>query len=119
VGRETEKNRIQEFIKERLRKGLGGALYVSGAPGTGKTASLKEIVANLNILQKAKKKTKISKEQDPMLIPCSLHFINCMELKQPWELLARILHIENQEVSSAQLQAEFQRFVKSDSNQLS
>lgn len=47
VCREKLAGEIREFLTEHLTKGKPGSLYISGAPGTGKTASLN---SNLEIL---------------------------------------------------------------------
>ncbi|KAI5275455.1 cell division control protein [Aureobasidium subglaciale] len=38
VGRDEEKEQVSTFISERLNSGEGGCLYISGPPGTGKSA---------------------------------------------------------------------------------
>lgn len=40
TGRDEEIAQLHQFIEQHLRTKRGGALYVSGAPGTGKTASV-------------------------------------------------------------------------------
>ena len=47
IGRETEKEFITRFFKERINSKKGGALYISGNPGTGKTAVTEEISKQL------------------------------------------------------------------------
>lgn len=44
VGREMERKTIQTFWEEHAIIGKPGALYISGIPGTGKTAMLEEII---------------------------------------------------------------------------
>lgn len=43
-GREKELGELRDFLSERLRESSSGSLYVSGPPGTGKTASLSKIM---------------------------------------------------------------------------
>ncbi|XP_011298004.1 cell division control protein 6 homolog [Fopius arisanus] len=43
-GREKELAELEEFIKDHLKENKSGSLYVSGPPGTGKTASLSKIM---------------------------------------------------------------------------
>ena len=42
--REKETQTIQSFLKNHLHARKPGSLYISGAPGTGKTACLKQIL---------------------------------------------------------------------------
>ncbi|KAJ2665120.1 AAA ATPase [Coemansia sp. RSA 1200] len=44
VGREAEQNTIRKFLSTTVEKGCGGSMYVSGNPGTGKTACLQAII---------------------------------------------------------------------------
>ena len=44
VGREEESLAVNEFLEGHLVSGRPGSLYVSGAPGTGKTAVLSEVI---------------------------------------------------------------------------
>ncbi|ORM41291.1 Origin recognition complex subunit 1 [Babesia sp. Xinjiang] len=49
IGRETEANRIRTFIETGIRQGgTGQLLYVSGVPGTGKSATINMIVRELS-----------------------------------------------------------------------
>lgn len=43
-GRESELVRLQEFLQKHLEKETSGSLYISGPPGTGKTACLSKIM---------------------------------------------------------------------------
>lgn len=44
IGRETELSQLENFIQSHLEKETSGSLYVSGPPGTGKTACLSKIM---------------------------------------------------------------------------
>ncbi|CAG0896228.1 unnamed protein product [Darwinula stevensoni] len=46
IGREMEISFLHDFISENLRKKNSASLYVSGPPGTGKTASINHILEN-------------------------------------------------------------------------
>nr|XP_045602307.1 cell division control protein 6 homolog [Procambarus clarkii] len=63
VCREKQIGEMEDFLSHHLKNALPGSLYVSGAPGTGKTASLNSIINSLEV-------TKIKKI-----------FLNCMTLK--------------------------------------
>ena len=43
IGREKERAELQNFISSRIENKQGGALYVSGPPGTGKSALVSEV----------------------------------------------------------------------------
>ncbi|XP_014471614.1 PREDICTED: cell division control protein 6 homolog [Dinoponera quadriceps] len=43
-GREKELDKLQEFLRKHLEEETSGSLYISGPPGTGKTASLSKIM---------------------------------------------------------------------------
>ncbi|KAG9518453.1 cell division control protein, partial [Aureobasidium melanogenum] len=47
VGREEEKEQLSTFISERLVSEEGGCLYISGPPGTGKSAFVGQVCQNL------------------------------------------------------------------------
>lgn len=47
VGREIERKTIYDFWEDHAIKGKAGALYISGIPGTGKTAMLDEVIATM------------------------------------------------------------------------
>ncbi|KAN0040803.1 hypothetical protein ACTFIV_003339 [Dictyostelium citrinum] len=52
-GREKEKATILSFIKGKLKANeSGGCLYIAGMPGTGKTATVKEIIKELQAKRK-------------------------------------------------------------------
>jgi origin recognition complex subunit 1 len=45
--REEEFNQILEYLEVAIDEGTGGCIYVSGVPGTGKTATVREVVRTL------------------------------------------------------------------------
>ena len=47
IGRDQEKERLNEFITEAIKQRQGGCLYVSGPPGTGKSAIVEEVLHHL------------------------------------------------------------------------
>jgi cell division control protein 6 len=44
VGRQLEKQKLQHFLTEHVLQQQSGSMYISGCPGTGKTALVKEIL---------------------------------------------------------------------------
>lgn len=72
--REKEVTEIRKFLQNHLLKGKPGSLYISGAPGTGKTACL----------------TKIMFEMKDDIRKCQVIFVNCMALKQPQDIFKKI-----------------------------
>lgn len=49
VGRAAESKVIDEFLTEHVSKMVPGSMYVSGAPGTGKTAVLMKAIERLQV----------------------------------------------------------------------
>jgi cell division control protein 6 len=49
VGREKERAELSSFIETGMRLRKGGCIYVSGPPGTGKSAMLDEVCRDLNV----------------------------------------------------------------------
>lgn len=47
--REKEITEIRKFLQNHLPKGKPGSLYISGAPGTGKTACLTKIMFEMKV----------------------------------------------------------------------
>ena len=44
IGREAERAQLNKFIRDAMEAGVGGCTYVSGPPGTGKSALVHEIL---------------------------------------------------------------------------
>ncbi|KAE8152563.1 putative cell division control protein Cdc6 [Aspergillus avenaceus] len=49
IGRETEREKLLSFIQDSLESEQGGCLYVSGPPGTGKSAMVKEVCDEMDL----------------------------------------------------------------------
>lgn len=49
VGRETEREKLSSFIQDGVESQKGGCLYVSGPPGTGKSAMIEEVCQELDL----------------------------------------------------------------------
>ncbi|XP_033728944.1 cell division control protein 6 homolog [Pecten maximus] len=64
VGRDQEMAEISSFVKGHMTKKTAGSIYISGAPGTGKTAVLSHILDNVQATHS-----------------CKSVYLNCMTLK--------------------------------------
>lgn len=51
-GRENELQKLEEFIEKHLKNETSGSLYVSGSPGTGKTACLSKLISKTEFKSK-------------------------------------------------------------------
>ncbi|KAL3438575.1 P-loop containing nucleoside triphosphate hydrolase protein [Aspergillus tetrazonus] len=49
IGREAEKEKLASFIADGMKLKKGGCMYVSGPPGTGKSALVKEVLDEVEI----------------------------------------------------------------------
>ena len=47
--REKETSKITTFIEKRIKGKISGSLYVSGAPGTGKTVCLNKVLLKMKV----------------------------------------------------------------------
>ncbi|WAR11465.1 CDC6-like protein, partial [Mya arenaria] len=63
IGRDKETEEVRSFLKGHMSKKTGGSLYISGAPGTGKTAVLTHIIDELKSVHS-----------------CKTVYLNCMTL---------------------------------------
>lgn len=50
LSRETERTSIRSFLEDKALHRLPGSLYISGAPGTGKTACLNCVLQEMKVL---------------------------------------------------------------------
>lgn len=49
LSREAERASIRAFLEEKVLRRLPGSLYISGAPGTGKTACLNCVLQEMKV----------------------------------------------------------------------
>jgi cell division control protein 6 len=78
VGREVERTQLEAFVTSSLQSKSGGCLYVSGPPGTGKSALVHEIL--------------------PAFTEVSTSVINCMSIKTTKDLSSKLsedLHLDD------------------------
>ncbi|KAG5455944.1 MAG: P-loop containing nucleoside triphosphate hydrolase protein [Olpidium bornovanus] len=78
TGRETEQAAIHQFLFRSVIERRPGSLYISGSPGTGKTASLNEVVATIKSSGSLRRKV-------------VLRSINCMTLSGPRAIFPKIV----------------------------
>ncbi|KDO23552.1 hypothetical protein SPRG_10744 [Saprolegnia parasitica CBS 223.65] len=55
IGREDERRQIYRTVHSAIQDGHGDPIYISGLPGMGKTATVKEIIGSLERLRDAQK----------------------------------------------------------------
>ncbi|KAL1638519.1 AAA ATPase [Diplodia intermedia] len=73
VGREEERNELQQFVSSRVGSKKAGCLYISGPPGTGKSALVGEVCQELDVATVKRA------------------YINCMSVKSANELYIKLL----------------------------
>ncbi|XP_011866865.1 PREDICTED: cell division control protein 6 homolog [Vollenhovia emeryi] len=73
-GREKELAKLQKYLVEHLDEGTSGSLYISGPPGTGKTACLFKIMQQPNVRSKFK-----------------VVYVNCTSMKSAAAIYAKII----------------------------
>ncbi|KAJ1648109.1 AAA ATPase [Coemansia erecta] len=72
IGRETEQAAIKQFLETTVEKGHGGSMYISGNPGTGKTACLQALIKQSSASFKSV-------------------LVNCVPLTRPGQVYSAIL----------------------------
>lgn len=77
--RENEFQDIYSFVEGKLCDGTGGCMYISGVPGTGKTATVREVVRLL-----------LQCSQDGDLPSFSFMEINALKLTEPHQLWVQV-----------------------------
>ncbi|XP_068095075.1 origin recognition complex subunit 1 isoform X2 [Hyperolius riggenbachi] len=80
--REQEYQDVYNFVESKLLDGTGGCMYISGVPGTGKTATVHEVMRNLQV----------AADEDELP---SFHYIeiNGMKLTDPHQAYVQILKL--------------------------
>ncbi|XP_071800120.1 uncharacterized protein [Asterias amurensis] len=79
--REHEFADIYTFVKSKILDGTGGCMYISGVPGTGKTATVTEVMSFL----------RREEEEDEEIPEFTLIEINGMKLTEPHQAFVQIL----------------------------
>ncbi|XP_066256939.1 cell division control protein 6 homolog [Euwallacea similis] len=97
-GREKEIEEIKEFIQGHLEEKSSGSIYISGPPGTGKTASLNLILESEYILSQVHK-----------------IYINCTAIKSATAVYSRLnkeLHVKETGKSEKENLSAFENYLK-------
>ncbi|CAG5129425.1 unnamed protein product, partial [Candidula unifasciata] len=74
IGRDGESTELEDFICDKLDSGTSGSLYISGAPGTGKTVVVNHVI------------DKLRSEYDDL----RTGYINCMTLRDSSAVIQQI-----------------------------
>lgn len=74
VGRDAERQELTEFIQTCMEKTTGGCTYVSGPPGTGKSAMVNEVTSDIQASSALRKV-----------------YINCMSIRSTGDLYGNLL----------------------------
>ncbi|XP_060087799.1 origin recognition complex subunit 1 [Heteronotia binoei] len=88
--REKEFQDVYNFIESKLIDGTGGCMYISGVPGTGKTATVHEVI---HCLQQAAKNDELP--------PFQFIEINGMKLTEPQQAYVQILKLLTNQKATA------------------
>ncbi|KAH9498132.1 AAA ATPase [Bulinus truncatus] len=75
VGREKEEAEIEKFVTDKIKQHGSGSMYISGAPGTGKTAVVSHILDSIKVQHSN----------------VNVAFINCMMLKDSNTVFKQLL----------------------------
>ena len=74
IGRDAERQELTDFVQTSISKAAGGCTYVSGPPGTGKSAMVREVTETFETSSTLKKS-----------------YINCMSIKTSRDLCEKLL----------------------------
>ncbi|GAA5796406.1 hypothetical protein HPULCUR_001778 [Helicostylum pulchrum] len=80
IGRENERTQMMDFWKTHVLQNQAGCLYISGMPGTGKTAMLTEVMRLV--------------EDDVMALrthTVKTVVVNCMSVKEPKQIYTKLV----------------------------
>ncbi|GAU92780.1 hypothetical protein RvY_04820 [Ramazzottius varieornatus] len=106
--REEEFKEVLGFIKENLDKGTGGCMCVHGMPGTGKTATVHQVIKYLNETE----------DERPAFRFCEINGMKLSDPKQTYVMLAKTLKPELKKLAPARalriLDKQFRRTVGKD-----
>ncbi|RCI05261.1 AAA ATPase [Rhizopus stolonifer] len=79
VGRGEERERMSEFYRDHVLSNRSGSLYISGMPGTGKTAMLTEVMRTMQ------------DDIDQLDYEVKTTVVNCMSIKEPKQIYIKLV----------------------------
>ncbi|KAG0744046.1 hypothetical protein G6F57_001545 [Rhizopus arrhizus] len=79
VGRGQEREKMSQFYRDHVLSNRPGCLYISGMPGTGKTAMLTEVMRTMQ------------DEVDNLKYKVNINTVNCMSIKEPKQIYVRLV----------------------------
>jgi cell division control protein 6 len=81
VGRGNERETMMDFWREHVLENKAGCLYISGMPGTGKTAMLTEVMRKME-----------NEMMDLRTHKVKIVMVNCMTVKEPKQIYTKLIH---------------------------
>ena len=90
--REVEEAQVRSFLTSSIRRGeqQGGGLYIAGVPGTGKTATVRQVIAAL--AHSATSDADLLSDDPSLVPPFRFIEVNGMKLPDPHHAYTHILH---------------------------
>ncbi|CAO3636713.1 unnamed protein product [Cunninghamella blakesleeana] len=85
IGRDHEFSILQNFWEQHVIQDKPGCLYISGSPGTGKTAMLDHVINSYQSINTNSKSNKKNAHQTKTIM------INCMSLNEPKAIYAKLI----------------------------
>lgn len=78
IGRKKEEDDLRSFLRDSMSRDSGGSCYISGIPGTGKTALVQYVLRNF--------------AHGYNVYECNAMF--CQDVKV-WDWLAHVMHVKS------------------------
>ncbi|KAI1280495.1 Origin recognition complex subunit 1 [Halotydeus destructor] len=88
--RENEFSDIHHFLETKLKEKVGGCMYISGVPGTGKTATVHEVIRTLQAEVARTAKSKKQRKKDSNISDFTFVELNGLRLTDPYQAYTHI-----------------------------